>query len=192
MVLSVPQLSSRVDREFSEYKPSDLVQAVPGVKITNVFLSEDILMIGKNAPEFLKKAYPAYVSAKLRVADVQLDSSVEVVATMGKKPYLVKANYGKGAFWLSLAWDYPAARREREEFPSFRPLRLEFWKTLVAGIVDAAQEFRIEGADKDYICWSVYKEKFYFLNMDCVSSRKFTFMGKEYILEPKGILELKR
>ncbi|MBO5648164.1 MAG: hypothetical protein J6S30_05335 [Kiritimatiellae bacterium] len=192
VVLSVPQLSSRVDREFSEYKPSDLVQAVPGVKITNVFLSEDILMIGKNAPEFLKKAYPAYVSAKLRVADVQLDSSVEVVATMGKKPYLVKANYGKGAFWLSLAWDYPAARREREEFPSFRPLRLEFWKTLVAGIVDAAQEFRIEGADKDYICWSVYKEKFYFLNMDCVSSRKFTFMGKEYILEPKGILELKR
>ena len=192
VVLSVPQLSSRIDREFSEYKPSDLVQAVPGVSVTNVFISEDILMIGKKAPEFLKKAYPAYVSAKLRVADVALSDNVEVIATMGKKPYLVKANHGKGVFWLCLAWDYPAARREREEFPSFRPLRLEFWKTLVAGIVDSVQDNRIEGRDKDYICWSAYKEKFYFLNMDCVSSRKFTFKGKEYVLEPKGFLELKR
>lgn len=192
VVLSVPQLSSRIDREFSEYKPSDLVQAVPGVSVTNVFLSEDILMIGKKAPEFLKKAYPAYVSAKLRIADVALSGSVEVMATMGKKPYLVKANHGKGAYWLCLAWDYPAARREREEFPSFRPLRLEFWKTLVAGLVDGAQDFRIGGPDRDYICWSAYKEKFYFLNMDCVSSRRFTFKGKEYVLEPKGFLELKR
>ena len=192
VVINVPQLSSRIDREFSEYKPSDLVQTVPGVSVTNVFLSEDILMIGKKAPEFLKKAYPAYVSAKVRVADVALSENVEVIATMGKKPYLVKANHGKGAFWLCLAWDYPAARREREEFPSFRPLRLEFWKTLVAGIVDGVQDNRVEGPDKDYICWSAYKEKFYFLNMDCVSSRKFTFKGKEYVLEPKGFLELKR
>lgn len=191
VVLSVPHLSSRIDREYANYTASDLIQAVPGVAVTNVFLSEDILIVDDSAPDFLKKAYPAHLSAKLRVADVQLADSVEVVATMGKKPYLVKAKHGKGAFWLCLAWDYPAARREQEEFPSYRPFRLEFWKTLTVGLVRSVQPVLPEGADADYISWSVYSDRTYMLNTDCVSPRKVRFGGRTIKLAPKEMVEIK-
>ena len=35
-----------------------------------------------------------------------------------------------------------AARREREEFPSFRSFRLDFWKTLLVGMVDSLPRSR--------------------------------------------------
>ena len=190
VVLCTPQLSSRIDREYANYTASDIVQAVPGVKVKDVFLSEDILMVKSSAPEFLKAAYPAHLSAKLRVADVELGENVEIVATMGKKPYLVKANCGKGAFWMCLAWDYPAARREAEEFPSFRAFRLEFWKTLCRGLVRESQPFLLGGEDADYINWSIYKDRIYLLNTDCVSPRKVKLNGAELELAPKELKEI--
>ena len=190
VVLCTPQLSSRIDREYANYTASDIVQAVPGVKVKDVFLSEDILMVKSSAPEFLKAAYPAHLSAKLRVADVELGENVEIVATMGKKPYLVKANCGKGAFWMCLAWDYPAARREAEEFPSFRAFRLEFWKTLCRGLVRESQPFLLGGEDADYINWSIYKDRIYLLNTDCVSPRKVKLNGAEFELAPKELKEI--
>ena len=190
VVLCTPQLSSRIDREYANYTASDIVQAVPGVKVKDVFLSEDILMVKSLAPEFLKAAYPAHLSAKLRVADVELGENVEIVATMGKKPYLVKANCGKGAFWMCLAWDYPAARREAEEFPSFRAFRLEFWKTLCRGLVRESQPFLLGGEDADYINWSIYKDRIYLLNTDCVSPRKVKLNGVELELAPKELKEI--
>ena len=72
VALCVPQLSSRVDREFANYAVTDLVQAVPGVAVCPPTLVEDILMVAEGAPEFMKRAYPAYLSAKLRVADAAL------------------------------------------------------------------------------------------------------------------------
>lgn len=192
IVLSAPQLSSRIDREYSDYCAADLVQAVPGVAVGEPFLSEDILMVKESAPSFLKEAYPAHLSAKLRVAEAKLDEGVEVVATMGKKPYLVKAPCGKGAFWLVLAWDYPAARRELEEFPSFRSFRLDFWKTLVRGVVRSVQSHAISGSGADYVNWSVYRDRIYFLNTDCVSPREIEFNGRKLKLEPRQMIELER
>ena len=84
VVLCVPQLSSRVDREFSNYTADDVVQAVPGVTVKAPYLSEDILIVAANAPQFLKDAYPAHLSAKLRVADVELGEKAVAVATMGR------------------------------------------------------------------------------------------------------------
>lgn len=192
VVLCVPQLSSRLDREVSDYTADDLVQAVPGVKVGGPFLSEDILMLGAGAPDFLKAAYPAHLSVKLRVAEAELGENCEAVATMGKKPYLVKAKFGKGAFWLCLAWDYPAARREREEFPSFRSFRLDFWKTLATGLVDAVQPERIAGADAPYVNWAVYPDgTAYLLNTDCVSPRTVEFRGKRLVLQPMELKEVK-
>ena len=189
VALCVPQLSSRIDREFSDYTASDVVQAVPGVTVKGPYLSEDILMVADSAPQFLKDAYPAHLSAKLRVADVELGSNAVAVATMGKKPYLVRAAHGKGAFWLCLAWDYPAARREREEFPSFRRFRLDFWKTLLAGLVDSLpREHRVTGIDRDYVNWAVYPDgTLYLLNTDCVKSRTVIVNGREIELNPKEL-----
>ena len=193
VVLCVPQLSSRVDREFSSYTADDVVQAVPGVTVKAPYLSEDILIVAANAPQFLKDAYPAHLSAKLRVADVELGEKAVAVATMGKKPYLVRAAHGKGAFWLCLAWDYPAARREREEFPSFRGFRLDFWKTLIAGVVDSLpRRHRVTGKDCDYINWAVYPDgTLYLLNTDCVGSRSVCVNGSEMTLSPKEMKEVR-
>lgn len=188
VVLTVPQLSSRLDREYADYTAKDLVQAVPGVTVDEAYLAEDILMVAENAPAFLKVAYPAHLSAKLRVAEATLGENAEAVATMGKKPYLVKAKHGKGAYWLVLAWDYPAARREREEFPSYRAFRLDFWKTLATGLVDAAVTARPEGADAPYVNAAVYPDGTgYLLNTDCVSPRTVRFRGKTVTLAPKEL-----
>ena len=112
---------------------------------------------------------------------------------MGKKPYLVRAAHGKGAFWLCLAWDYPAARREREEFPSFRGFRLDFWKTLIAGVVDSLpRRHRVTGKDCDYINWAVYPDgTLYLLNTDCVGSRSVLVNGSEMTLSPKEMTEVR-
>ncbi|MBQ6330117.1 MAG: hypothetical protein IJI35_13945 [Kiritimatiellae bacterium] len=193
VALCVPQMSSRVDREFSEYTDEDIVQAVPGVAVGGPVAVEDILMVGGDAPPFLRRAYPAHLQAKLRVADVKLGESAVAVATMGRRPYLVRAAHGKGFFWLCLAWDYPAARREREEFPSFRSFRLDFWKTLLVGIVDSLpRSRRVSGAEADYVNWAVYPDgTMYLLNTDCVGSRTVLVDGRETTLGPKEMREVR-
>lgn len=191
VILAVPQLSSRIDREYSNYAAEDLVQAVPGVMVKSPAPVEDILMVGANAPDFLKAAYPAHLSVKLRVAEVELGANAEAVATLGKTPYLVKVRHGKGAFWLCLAWDYPAARREGEEFPSTRAgFRLDFWKTLLVGVLGGVQGERIAGADAAYVNWSEYGDRFYFLNTDCVLPRTITFRGQTLTFQPGELKEV--
>lgn len=190
VVLCVPQLSSRIDREYSDYTAGDLAEAVPGVAVKGVRTVEDILMLREDAPQFLKEAYPAHLPVKLRIADAELGGNVSVVATLGKSPYLVKAEHGKGAFWLCLSWDYPAARRELEDTPSFRNFRLDFWKTLLAGLVDGAQTRRIvTGGDRAYVNWAVYPDgTAYLLNTDCVGERTVEVEGVGAVtLAPKEL-----
>lgn len=182
VVLSVPQLSSRIDREFTDYTAVDLVQAVPGVTVKDPIVSEDILMTSAAAPGFLKKAYPAHLSAKFRLAEAELDSEAEAVVTMGKKPYLVRRKFGKGAYWLVLGWDFPSVNRRTEEF----------WKTLIVGLVEGKQDLSIQGADRDYINWCAYFDRIYMLNTDCVSPRTIIFRGEELRFEPKELKELKK
>lgn len=193
VVLAVPQLSSRLDREYANYTAADLVQAVPGVKVKDPEVIEDILMTNAKSPDFLTAAYPAHLSVKLRVADAELGPDAEAVATLGRKPYLVKVRHGKGAYWLCLAWDYPAARREGEEFPSYRAgFRLDFWRTLLTGVLGGVQNERISGADAPYVNWSEYGDRFYFLNTDCVAPRTVTFRGKSLTLAPGELKEIRK
>lgn len=193
VVLSTPQLSSRLDREFTHYTADDIIQAVPGVKVIGNFLSEDILMINqKLAPEFLKSAYPAHLYAKLRMTKVELEDQVEVLATMGKSPYLVRAPYGKGSFYLALPWAYPAARCEQEDYPSFRNLRLDFWKTLLKGLVQREQPYQVTGEGAPYVNWAVWPDRVYLLNTDCVSERTIKFNGQTLHFQPKEMKEIKR
>ena len=195
VALSVPQMSSRLDREFADYDEHDIVQAVPGVKVASPSLLEDILIVRDGAPAFLKSAYPAHLPAKLRVAGATLDEGVEVVASMGAKPYLVKAPCGKGAFWLCLAWDYPAARRELEEFPSYRRFRLDFWKTLLTGLADSVRTVRDVSGDVEYVNWAVYPDgTLYLLNTDCTQPRFVTVDGSAQPIElaPKEVKAVRR
>ena len=154
-----------------------------------IYIPEAII----NAPQFLKDAYPAHLSAKLRVADVELGEKAVAVATMGKKPYLVRAAHGKGAFWLCLAWDYPAARRESEEFPSYRRFRMDFWRTLLTGLVDSVRPLRVTG-EVDYVNWAVYPDgTLYLLNTDCVGPRTVAVGGlpAPITLNPKEMKEVR-
>ena len=187
VILCAPQLSGRVDRDFRRFANAELVQAVPGVKVGAPKPVEDILMVRSCAPAFLKAAYPAHLGATMAVCAAELGPDVETLATMGRVPYLVKAKVGKGAMWLSLAWHYPADRVDGEDYPSYRNVRLEFWKTLLTGLVNDASDHRLSGPGRGYVNWAVYGQTAYLLNTDCISPRTVTFRGQELALHPKEL-----
>ena len=192
LALGVPQLSSRVDREYEAYTVSDVVQAVPGVRIgapaalTGAFAATDA------APGFLRGAIPAPTTNAVRVAEATLPEGAEVVATFAGKPYLVRVPHGKGAYWLSLDWDYQAKERSCADTPYPANPRLEIWRTLLAGLVDALERpIRVEGPDRAYIHWAVYPDgTAYLLNTDCVAERTVTVDGAATTFAPKEMKTL--
>ena len=76
---------------------------------------------------------------------------------------------------------------------SFRGFRLDFWKTLIAGVVDSLpRQHRVTGKDCDYINWAVYPDgTLYLLNTDCVGSRSVCVNGSEMTLSPKEMKEVR-
>lgn len=186
VVIATPQLSGRIDREYSAYTAADLVQAVPDVTVLSCGIADGGLAVAANAPDFLKEMRKDGAVHRLRVADVKLGSKAKAVVSIGKKPYLVKVRHGKGAFWVCLAWDYPGAR----DGGRTAELRIGLWKTLLAGVLGGVQSERIGGPDKDYVNWSIYGDRFYFLNTDCVSRRTVKFRGTTFTLEPGEVKEV--
>ena len=194
LALGVPQLSSRVDREFESYTASDVVQAVPGVTVGAPATLAGAFAATDAAPDFLKGAIPAPTTNAVRVAEATLPEGAEVVATFAGKPYLVRVPHGKGAYWLSLDWDFQAKERSCADTPYPPNPRLELWRTLLAGLVDALpRPLRVEGPDRDYVHWAVYPDgTAYLLNTDCVSERTVSINGAPTTFAPKEMKVLKR
>ena len=191
LALGVPQLSSRIDREFETYTVADVVQAIPGVtvkapvSVTGAFAATDA------APDFLKSGIPAPTTNAVRVADADLPKDAKVMATFAGWPYLVKVPHGKGAYWLSLDWDYQAKERSCADTAYPANPRLDIWRTLLGGLVDSIpRKIKVDGPGDKYIHWALYPDGTAFLlNTDCVTNRTVNVNGKATTFAPK---EMKR
>lgn len=166
---TLAQFSSRVDREGENFTAEDLVGLPRGLKVTGASVVEDIL---------ISPLYPAHLSQKFRMADVELDATWEVLATMGKRPLLIRKRVmGAGWVYLNLAWGYPGCRNDKADF------HLAVCAALAKEVEGTT---RVQGPDVRYVNWSVYPDgTTYLLNTDCVLSRTVEVDGKTVTLGPK-------
>ena len=194
LALGVPQLSSRIDREFENYAVTDLVQAVPGVTVGEPAALAGAFAATDAAPGFLKAAIPVPTTNAVRVAEAKLPEGAEVVATFDGRPYFVRVPHGKGAYWLSLDWDFPAKERSCADAPYPANPRLDMWRALLGGLVDALERpIRVEGPDRKYVHWAAYPDgTIYLLNTDCVAPRTVTIDGEPTTFAPKEMKVLER
>ena len=167
VALMVPQLSSRIDRDFAGYSAEDLVQAVPGVVV--------------KGPVEAGGGFPG------RVAEAELAPGVEVVESLDDRPLVVKAPCGKGAFYLYLAWDFPAQIRSCADTPYPENKSLDLWRKLLAGLVGSLKRpVDVRGDGTSYVNWAVYPDgTAYFLNTDCVKERTVEINGVPTVFAPK-------
>ena len=179
---TLAQFSSRLDREGENFTAEDLVGLPTGLAVKGASVVEDILMVGPSAPAALRAAYPAHLSQKFRLAEVELDGTWETLATMGKRPLLVRKRVaGKGLVYVNLAWGYPGSRNDKADF------HLAVCDALAR---EVAGTTRVQGPDARYVNWSVYPDgTAYFINTDCVSRRIVSVDGEPVMFEPK---EMKR
>ncbi len=188
LVLAVPQLSSRIDREFENYAATDLVQAVPGVTVKGPVAVE-----ARFEPE--SGGGPAATNAvAVRVAEADLAEGVAVEKTLGGRPYLVRAPHGKGEYVLLLDWDFPAkVRSTADSEPPPNP-RLDLWiRTIGRLFLGRKQAIGMDGPDSKYIHWAAYPDgTIYLLNTDCVAPRTVTIDGEPATFAPKEMKVLKR
>ena len=171
---TLAQFSSRVDREGENFTAADLVGLPRGLKVSGSEVVEDILMTPLN---------PAHLSQKFRLAKVEIDGSWEVLATMGKKPLLVRRRVANaGWVYLNLAWGYPGRRNDQADF------HLAVCAQLAR---EVAGTQRVTGEDAAYVQWATYPDgTTYLLNTDCVSPRTVRFDGRELTFAPKELKEV--
>ena len=183
LALMVPQLSSRIDREFENYTAADLVQAVPGVTVKGpVAVEASFKTTSDERPD---------ITNTVRIAEVELADGVVVEKTLEGRPYLVRAPHGKGNFFLLLDWDFPAkVRSATDSEPPPNP-RLDLWiRTIGRLFLCRPQAIQMDGPDSKYIHWAAYPDgTIYLLNTDCVAPRTVTIDGKPTTFAPK---EMKR
>ncbi len=166
LVMSVPQWTTRLDRDSVNYTAADVIQ--PFGQIT----------IG-NPVEAKGKIGDADVT--LSLASLKLGSAWEVVETLDGKPLLVKTRAGKGVFYLFTPW----------HFAGYNGPYADLYRAWVSRLArDVKQTATIEAADDDpealkCITYGVYPNTIYVLNMDTRHARRCNLVvgGKKRLIE---------
>ncbi len=186
LALMVPQLSSRIDREYANYTEKDIVQAVPGVTVKGPAMVEAVFPVRiDDIPD---------ITNTVRIAEVELADGVVVEKKLEGKPYVVRAPHGKGNFWLMLDWDFPAKERSCADTPYPPNPRLDLWLRMLGRLFLGTPRAvkMIDGPDAKYVNWATYPDgTTYYLNTDCVKSRTIYVDGKPMTLAPKEMKQLK-
>ncbi len=188
LALMVPQLSSRIDREYANYTAKDIVQAVPGVTVKGTVSVEAKFKIKTEFDD-----HPD-ITNTVRIAEVELADGVVVEKELEGRPYFVRAPHGKGNFFLLLDWDFPAQVRSTADSPHPANPRLDLWLRIVGRLFLCTPRAvkMIDGSDSKYVNWAIYPDgTTYYLNTDCVKSRTIYVDGKPMTLAPKEMKQLK-
>ena len=172
LFLSLPHLSTRLDREYTNYAVKDLIYGGD----LNPLLSARVTgrqpvsgrVAGGPADGLTLKDEP--------IAAVELGDAVEVVGTVDGKPFLVKQKHGKGEVWLLLSWGYPGKESLADGY-----------RAILGNLADRFKGdvyLSAEGDTLDYLSYAVYDDRVYLLNLDCIGPRSFVLHlnGKEQAL----------
>lgn len=164
LLLALPHLSTRLDREYYDYQISDLIGGGNLAPLINVKVS--------GFHTFGKAAKQSSWLSNTEVARVELGQGVDVVKNEGGYPLLVRQKHGKGSVNLLLTRAYPG----RKELASF-------YKKIVG---DMAEQFKggvfidSDYATRSYINYAVYGDRVYLLNIDGQNSHTFNLiLGSE-------------
>ena len=181
LLMCVPQLSTRNDRDFLDYRVSDLAPVFPGLRFKGFSEAEGFFDNGPGCPEGypVRFGWPAaegrprkegaWRSGKLRLVDVE-DAApagaapLETVISVDGRPFVVRRRIGKGWFYLMLGRDFPSATD-----PGGR-----VWTELARTLADAVpQRVKLRATDPDrdkddrrFFFYAAYPDTAYVMNLD--------------------------
>ncbi len=173
VVLGVPHLSTRRDREYRAYTAADCLPSPAGVRVSG----EPEEVTGEIEWQETTVHLPDLIASTkklgtvtMRLAPLELAPRSMVLATLGGKPLVIATKLGEdGGEILFAAWDFPGNHGSVSDV---------YFALLRAFAGDVPQRVEIAPAgDRDdtrHICFSVYKSKAYLLNIDCVEPRTVT------------------
>ncbi len=192
VALCVPHLSTRTDREGRHYAPQDCLPAPGGVRVAGP--PETVSGRAEPAaacPPALAEALRAVGGCELRLAPVALpeDRDCDVLATLGGRPLLVRAEGRPGAraaapsagaaatgrpatggcVYLLCAWDYPGRSGALSD------VYAALLRFLASEVPQRVRILPVPGAARDdtrAVCFAVYGDRAHFLNVDCAGGRE--------------------
>ena len=181
LVMCVPQLLARNDRNFIDYRLSDLAPLFPGLRFTG-FSSADgfhdngpacpagFPTFGWPAAEGRPRKEGAWLSGAYRLVDVEDEAPagsppLETVVSVAGRPLVVRRRVGRGWFYLMLTRDFPGAT----------PYGSRIWMTLVRSLADEVpQRVTLAPTDPDpakderrFLFYAAYPDTAYVMNLDC-------------------------
>ena len=165
LLLAVPHLSTRFDRDYKGYLPADLIGKgdVSGLM--------DVRIEGRDAVDADLKSKGVPLSAArlngVSLARATLGRDVEAtIATADGRPVVVTQARGKGRVHLLLSWEYPGAA-------AVAPLYQDLLRHLARGVRQPVTIAAVAGKEKDVeaVAFAAYPGKAFFLNTDCVAPR---------------------
>lgn len=177
LLMSVPQWTTRLDRDSMNYTAADLIQPFGQIAV-----SAPVAAAGRIGDQ----------DVTLKLATVTPGPDSEVVETLDGKPLLVKTRVGKGAFYLFTPW----------HFAGYKGAYAELYRAWVSRLArEVRQTATIETADDDpetltCITYGVYPNTIYILNMDTRHARRVNLIvaGTKRLIElaPCEIKVIKR
>ena len=190
VVLGIPHLSTRRDREYRKYTASDCLPSPAGVRVVGEpeeVTGEIEWLEGMDDFPELVESTKKLGTVTMLLAPLELPPESKVVATLGGKPLVVGTRMGGGGCEiLFAAWDYPGDKGPVSD-------TYDALLRCLAGNVPQRVSIAPAGDRDDtrYICFSHYKDKAYLLNMDCIEPRTVTVYILSSLKQPaKQVIEI--
>ncbi len=166
LLLALPHFSTRLDREFKRYEISDLLDNGNLGALINVRVKGFQEAGGIPSARKLGSIRSSFFKQEL-LAEADLGENVEVMVTVGGKPYCVAEKRGKGTVYLLLGKEYPG---KESTAPFYKNLLKKLASDTAQSVIMTPVSERPE--DVRAISFAVYPSTVYVLNTDCTAQRE--------------------
>ena len=163
LVMCVPHLSTRADREYRDYGAGDLLVAPGGIRVTGG---------------------PVETSRGIWLAQLFLPPGADVLESIDGLPFLVRVPAGQGSVYLCATWDYPG------RVGALADAYDSLLRRLAAAVPQRVRIAPADGRDDTaYISFAAYGDRAYVLNLDTLKPRTVRLLvegrePQEVALEP--------
>ncbi|MDO4628785.1 MAG: hypothetical protein Q4C70_06345 [Planctomycetia bacterium] len=187
VILAVPHLSCRTDREGENYAPSDLIHGGNLAGLLNVKISGKREVLGTTVKEAGNRTITLAEWEEIGGKSDEISEDVEILERFGSDALVLRQKVGKGAVCLFLGWEYPGKEGLSEHYQHFVRRMAEEFRGEVS--------VRCDAESAPYISWAVYPEAVYVLNLDMKPRECEVWNGetrKKVTLEPAEMKKIER